>query len=166
MVELFLTISVFPLATEIKKHQYFQANSRPMLRERKVGKREASSYAEGRKNNDSKPLHLLKSHQSKHCLIAALCGLSKAAPLKARSDKLTKVNFLKLLCHQTFMSLLPSYVNLQSDSAYVSICRLKGKMDIMFIFIFIDGTFILLQNSERIWQMQEVNIIAQLDTLT
>lgn len=134
--------SVFLLATEIRKQIF------PDKQHTYVGKRGRIILCVAK--IQSNPPHLRDSYKSRHCLAAALCGLSTAVPLKARSDILTKFNFLKLLCHQIYMPLLLG-VNLQSDPVSFSICSLKGKMDIMFIFIFVYGNFTLLQNSERRW---------------
>lgn len=61
------------------------------------------------------------------CLADAVCRLSTAAPLKARSDKLTKVNLSKWLCHQTFIALLLSRGKLQWNSVGNSLSGLREK---------------------------------------
>jgi hypothetical protein len=83
-------------------------------------------------------------------LAEAVCGLSTVAPLKARSDKLSKVNFSKWLCHRTFMSILLSQRKLQDDSAHTLSCRLKGKSGIISTFFFIHGMATSLHSSNKI----------------
>lgn len=69
------------------------------------------------RNKHSEPSAFPKEPLIRCCLADAVCRLSTAAPLKARSDKLTKVNFSKWLCHQTFIALLLSWGKLQWSSA-------------------------------------------------
>lgn len=78
------------------------------------------------RNKQSEPSAFRKEPLIRCCLADAVCRLSTAAPLKARSDKLTKVNFSKWLCHQTFIALLLSWGKLQCYSACNSASGLKG----------------------------------------
>lgn len=75
----------------------------------------------------SEPSAFPKETLIRCCLADAVCRLSTAAPLKARSDKLTKVNFSKWLCHQTFIALLLSRGKLQLNSAGNSLSGLREK---------------------------------------